>query len=112
VDSSGVGYTTTMFVVMNKEKWKALPKDLQDIFTAVSKEFAVKHGEAWDQADKEGREYITQLKRTVITLPEAEQQRWKAAVQPVLDSYLSKAKEKNLPGEAFLKDVQAGIAQK
>jgi TRAP-type transport system periplasmic protein len=111
VDSSAIGYTTAMFVVMNKEKWNQLPPDIQQVFTAVSQEWIAKHGAAWDQADKDGREFVTQLKREFITLPPAEQQRWKTAVKPILDSYVSSAKAKNLPGDVMLQDIQAALAK-
>ena len=111
VDSSAIGYTTAMFVVMNKEKWAKLPADVQKIFTDVSQEWIAKHGQAWDKADQDGREFVTQLKRQFIALPEAEQQQWKAAVKPILDGYVAKSKEKNLPGDALLADIQAEIAK-
>jgi TRAP-type transport system periplasmic protein len=109
VDSSAIGYTTSMFVVMNKDKWDKLPAEAQKVFEAVSQEWIAKHGEAWDQADKAGREYVTQLKREFIQLPEAEQQAWKAAVKPILEDYVKRAKEKNLPGDAMLADLQSEI---
>jgi TRAP-type C4-dicarboxylate transport system substrate-binding protein len=111
IDSSAIGYTTAMFVVMNKEKWAKLPPDVQKVFTEVSQEWIAKHGEAWDQADQAGREFVIGLKREFIHLPEAEQQKWKDAVKPVLDSYVAKAKEKNLPGDAMLADIQAEVAK-
>ena len=70
-----------------------------------------KHGEAWDQADKEGREFIDGLGREVIALDSEETPRWTAAVKPILDEYVAATSEKELPGEAFLKDVQALVAQ-
>jgi len=111
VDASGVGYTTAMFVVMNKDKWAKLPADVQKIFTDVSQEWIAKHGTAWDDADKAGREYVTELKREFIHLPEAEQQAWKDAVKPILEAYVKTAKEKNLPGDKMLADLQAEIAK-
>jgi TRAP-type C4-dicarboxylate transport system substrate-binding protein len=111
VDSSAIGYTTAMFVVMNKDKWAALPAEVQKVFTKVSAEWVAKHGEAWDQADQAGREFVTGLKRQFIQLPEAEQQQWKAAVKPILESFVAKSKEKNLPGAALLADIQAEIAK-
>jgi TRAP-type C4-dicarboxylate transport system substrate-binding protein len=111
VDSTAIGYTTAMFVVMNKDKWAGLPANLQKVFNAVSQEWITQHGAAWDQADKDGREFVTQLKREFIQLPEAEQQRWKAAVKPLLEDYVKKSKEKNLPGDSLLADVQAELAK-
>ncbi len=111
VDSSAIGYTTSMFVVMNKDKWNQLPPDIQAIFTAVSEEWIAKQGEAWDQADKEGREFVKKRKRQFVTLPEAEEQRWTAAVKPILDDYVKATAEKKLPGAAFLADVQAELVK-
>ena len=111
IDSSAIGYTTAMFVVMNKDKWARLPADVQKVFTDVSREWIAQHGEAWDQADKDGREFVTQLKRQFIQLPEAEQQQWKNAVKPILDDYVKKSKEKKLPGDALLADIQAELAK-
>jgi TRAP-type transport system periplasmic protein len=111
VDSSAIGYTTAMFVVMNKDKWAKLPPDVQKVFTDVSQEWIAKHGEAWDQADQAGREFVTGLKRQFIQLPEAEQAKWKASVKPILDDFVKKSKDKNLPGDAMLADVQAEVAK-
>lgn len=111
IDASGVGYTTAMFVVMNKDKWTKLPADVQKVFTDVSQEWIAKSGAVWDDADKAGREFVTELKREFIHLPDAEQQKWKDAVKPILEAYVKAAKEKNLPGDKMLADLQAEIAK-
>jgi len=110
-DTSVIGYTTAMFVVMNKQKWESLPADVQELFTTVSQEWVAKHGEAWDQADAEGREFIRGLGRQEIALADAEKQRWTDAVKPILDNYVAEAKKKGLAGEAFLRDVRALLAK-
>jgi TRAP-type C4-dicarboxylate transport system substrate-binding protein len=110
-DATAVGYTTAMFVVMNKQKWEKLPADIQKVFTDVSHEWVRKHGEAWDKADADGREFVKSLQRQIITLSSEEQGRWKAAVEPVLTAYVTAMKEKGLPGEQFLKDAQELIAK-
>ena len=60
-DTSAIGYTTAMFVAMNKKAWDKLPADLQEIFTEVSEEWVDKHGEAWNKADEEGRAFVKEL---------------------------------------------------
>ena len=112
-DSTCIGYTTAMFVVMNNAKWDALPTDIQQIFNEVNQEWIVKHGQAWDQADQEGRDFIKSLTppREIVSLSVEEQAKWKKAVEPVLVSYVTAAKAKNLPGDAFLKDLQDSIAR-
>ena len=97
--------------LLDQDKWAKLPADVQKVFTDVSQEWIAKHGEAWDQADQAGREFVTGLKRQFIQLPEAEQQQWKSAVKPILDDFVKKAKEKNLPGETMLADIQAEVAK-
>ncbi len=111
IESSATGYTTSMFVAMNKSSWEKLPADIQDIFTEVSKEFVDRHGEAWDQADQEGRSYVEELGRSVVTLSDQENAKWGKAVQPLLDDFVKTAEEKNLPGKQFLEDLQALVAE-
>lgn len=110
-DSSAIGYTTAMFVVMNLAKWNALPADIQEIFTQVNKEWVDEHGKAWAQADKEGEEFVKQLGHEIIPLEADEIADWKQSVQPILDEYINATKENGLPGEALLKDIQDAIAQ-
>ena len=109
-DTSVVGYTTTMFVVMNKGVWGRLPKDVQEVFTQVSDEWIAAQGAAWDQADEEGRAFVASLKKEMISLSQSEQERWKQAVKPLLDGYVAKMKDKNLDGEAFLKDIMEKLS--
>lgn len=112
-DTSAIGYTTGMFVTMNKAKWESLPEDVQKVISEVSAEWVAKHGEAWDQADAEGREFIKNLDPPVeiITLDEDEEARWVAAVQPLFESYLAETAAKELPGDKLLADIRARIAE-
>jgi TRAP-type C4-dicarboxylate transport system substrate-binding protein len=111
-DSSVIGYTTAMFVVMNKNSWAKLSGDQQKIITDVNAEWVDKHGQAWDEADAEGMAFIHELNRQVIPLSAEEQQRWVEAVKPILDEYLAAAAAKNLPGREFLDKTQAMIQAK
>lgn len=108
-DSSVIGYTTAMFVVMNRSRWERLPEDLREIITAVSHEWVDHHGEAWDQADRDGLAFVQKLDREMIHLATAEQKRWQQAVRPMLDDYIDATAARNLPGAAFLHDLQAKI---
>jgi TRAP-type transport system periplasmic protein len=110
-DSSVIGYTTSMYVVMNRSKWSALPEDIKEVFTQVSEEWVKKHGEAWDAADQEGIEYVQSLNKEIISLSESEQERWKEAVQPVIDEYISQAEENGLPGSDLVKDIRKRIGE-
>jgi TRAP-type C4-dicarboxylate transport system substrate-binding protein len=91
-DCFSVGYTTAMYIAMNKKKWDALPADIKNVIEEVSKEWIPKHAEGWDTADAEGRAFSASLGNQFITLSEQESARWAEAVEPVIDEYV-KAKE-------------------
>ena len=110
-DTSVIGYTTSMFVVMNKDSWAKLSPEQQAIITETSAEWVDKHGAAWDQADAEGRAFIDELGKPVTELTAEQKQEWKAKVQPILDEYVANMKEKELPGEELLAALQAFIAE-
>ena len=108
-DCQVIGYTTAMFVVMNKKKWDGLPKDVQKIFDQVSDEWIGVHGNAWDSADKAGRDFTMELGNEIITLSDAETLRWKNAVKPLLDDYSKKAAEKGLEGSRYVEAIRQFI---
>ncbi len=105
-DSSGIGYTTAMFVVMNLKKWNALPKDIQDIFQTVSGQWIDVHGKAWDALDLEGRQYTLSLGNKVIPLSKEENARWEKAVSPIIQDYIKTTEAKGLPGKSAVNEVE------
>lgn len=110
-DSRCVGYTTTFFVVMNKEKWDALPPDIQRVFEEVSAEWVDKHGQAWNAADAEGLAFVKELKRSIIELSAEEQAAWTARVTPLLTDYAARADARKLPGTTFLEALKKQVAE-
>ena len=108
-DCFNVGYTTTMFVVMNLDKWKKLPDDLKKIFMDVSREWIDVHGATWDTVDKAGRDYTLSLGNDIIPLAETEKTRWKVAVEPIVTEYVEAVTAKGLPGKQYIKDIEGMI---
>jgi TRAP-type C4-dicarboxylate transport system substrate-binding protein len=102
-ESWGSAYSTGFFVVMNKQKWNGLPKDIKRIIEQVNKEWIEKQGQNWDDIDKAGREATIALGNKIITLSKEENMRWAEAVKPILDGYVKNMKEKGLPGDKALK---------
>jgi TRAP-type C4-dicarboxylate transport system substrate-binding protein len=103
---TGVGYTTAMFVVMNPEKWNALPKDLQTIIEEVSEEWVDVHGKTWDRSDDQGREFTLSKGNEIIYLSDEENKRWAEAVQPIIENYINTTEEKGLPGKKAVVQVK------
>ncbi|EGB14765.1 Extracellular solute-binding protein, family 7 [Pseudodesulfovibrio mercurii] len=105
--SACVGYTTTFFIVMNKAKWNQISPENQEIIRQIDQEWSVKHGQAWDDSDAEGREFLTSKGGDFYELEPAEAARWVQAAQPVLDGYAD-GEGKSVDGKAvveFIKEV-------
>ena len=98
-------YTTTFFVTMNKNKWAAIDKKDQQVIEQINKEWADKHGEAWDSSDEEGLAFFKERGNTVIDLDPKEAERWKQAVAPVIDKYSAGLKEKGIDGDKVVKTI-------
>lgn len=102
----GSAYSMAFFVVMNKKKWEALPKETQAIIEKVNEEWIEKTGKAWDDIDKGGIEFTKAKGNQVITLSKQEDERWAAMAQPILKEYVEAMKAKGLPGDEALKFCQ------
>lgn len=107
----GSSYSLAFFVAMNKKKWDALPKDVQATIEKINEEWIEKTGKGWDEFDKVGTEYTLSKGNEIIPLSKEEDERWKAAVQPVLAEYVATTKTKNLPGEEALKFCQEWLSK-
>ncbi len=109
---TGIGYTTAMFVVMNKTKWRSLPKDIQQIIHDVNREWIHVHAKTWDDLDAEGRAFTLSLGNKIIPLSPAENQRWKNAVIPVIAEFTTAADAKGLPGTKAVKETEKLIIKR
>ncbi len=109
-DTSIIGYTTAMFVVMNLRAWESLPPDIQEIVMAVSDEWVNHHGVAWDLADEEGLAFVQKLNREIIMPSDDMNRALQQSVGAILDDYVARAEHNGLPGRRFLEDLQARIA--
>jgi TRAP-type C4-dicarboxylate transport system substrate-binding protein len=97
-----VGYTTAMFVVMNKAKWNALPADVKKVIDDLSNRWVLIHGQTWDLTDQEGRNFTKKLGNELISLSDAESAKWRNAVEPVIKAYASKTPN----GATYVSTVQ------
>ena len=91
-------YTTSFFVVMNKDKWNSLPPDVQKIIEQINMEWAVKHGEAWDTSDAQGIVFFLNQGGQIIGLDGKEAERWKNAVAPIIEEYKAKMDADGMKG--------------
>ena len=96
------GYTSTFFVVMNKDKWNALPKDIQLIIEEINNEWIAQHGEAWETSDEVGMRVFLNKGNSIIGLSDKEAARWKKAVAPIIDDHITLLNEKGLNGQEIV----------
>ena len=101
-NSTSIAYTSSFYVVMNKNKWNALSADIKKIITKINLEWIPKHGEAWDTSDKEGWAFSKSLKHTVIELDAKESAKWKKAVEPVISDYSKKMDRNGFNGKKIV----------
>lgn len=106
VESKALGYTTAMFVVMNKQKYESLPDDVKKVFDEVGEEWVDVHGKIWDEADEAGRQFVTELGKTIHALSAEEEVKWVEAVEPIITEYATSMEEKGLPGKKAVETVR------
>lgn len=93
-----IGYTTSMFVVMNKNKFNQMPEDIQQVFMDVSEQWIKEHGRVWDDADEEGLEYTLESGNQFLELSKEEHALWKKAIEPVIAEYIETTEKRGLSG--------------
>ncbi|MBA7696811.1 Solute-binding protein [subsurface metagenome] len=114
IETKALGYTTAMFVVMNKKKYESLPPDIKKVFDEVGKEWVDVHGDVWNKIDGEGREYALQLGKKIHGLSPAQETKWIQSISPIIIEYQSKMEKNGLPGKkavSLLRDLIAKHSQ-
>lgn len=112
IDATGVAYSTAMYAIMNLDRWNALSKEVQKVIEEINQEWIVKTGKAWDQSDAEGRKYTLAQGNQIITLKDAENQKWAKAVEPIVEDYIAKANKEGLPGRSYVDFIRQSLNKK
>ncbi|MBI5445303.1 MAG: TRAP transporter substrate-binding protein [Deltaproteobacteria bacterium] len=102
----GSSYSLLFWVAMNKQKWDALPRDVQATIEKINQEWVEKSGKVWDQIEREGFEFSQSKGVKIVRLSKAEDERWAEVVKPVINDYVANMKAKGLPGEEALHFAQ------
>ena len=99
-------------VVMNLDKWKALPKNVQKVMDNLIVEQAEWTGNYMDNHVKES---INWSKKThnveFINLSKKEKAQWDKKLQFLNDKWVTGAKEKGLPADKIVKDIKKLVSK-
>lgn len=104
-------YTATIILAMNKDRYEALPEDLRAIIDAESGEklSAFASQVMWDM-DAPAREAAVEQGNNIVTLDDAEIDRWKEAATPVYDRWVADMERQGIDGAALIERARELIA--
>ncbi|MDG1744788.1 MAG: TRAP transporter substrate-binding protein [Planktomarina sp.] len=100
-------YTAAIILVMNKDKYNALPDDLRAILDAESGEKLSKFAAQvmWDM-DAGARKIAQDAGNTITVLDDAEVARWKAAAEPVVDQWVTDMDAQGIDGAGLIDEAK------
>lgn len=99
-------YVSSFYVVMNRNTWNSLPKDIQKIIDDYCEQYVETAGVLWDKRSAASLQYARNKGLEIISLPDAELARWRERVKPLLGEYVASMKRKGLPGAEFLHEIE------
>ena len=103
-------YTQTFVFAMNKAAYDKLPDDLKKVIDANSGiETAAMMGRVMDEGDKIGLAIAQKAGNNIITLDEAETQRWKDTAAPLVEAWEAEMAGKGIDGKALVAEARALI---
>jgi TRAP-type C4-dicarboxylate transport system substrate-binding protein len=101
-------FVVTFGVVMNKDKWNALPDDVKKVIDELRREQALWTGTYVDNHVKEALAWSKEkYKHQLFNLPAAEMAEIQKLLKPMQDNYVKKVTAAGLPGDQILKDATA-----
>lgn len=105
-------YTQTFVFAMNQASYDALPDDMKAVIDANSGiDTAAMFGRVMDSGDEAGLKIAQDLGNNIITLDEAETQRWKDTAAPLIDAWIAEMNGRGMDADAMVDDARAMIAK-
>jgi len=97
--------TATFAFVMNPAKYASLPADLRALIDkSTGPDAAEDFGKAWEVAEKEGREKEIAQGVQIITLPDAEIDKMKKMMAPLIEQAIAAVDKEGKPGRKFYEE--------
>jgi TRAP-type C4-dicarboxylate transport system substrate-binding protein len=102
----GTSYMTSLYAIMNKDKWNSISKADRKAIEKINAEYAVKFGKGWVALDKQAEEWATQKGMKFVKVSKEEEAQTVEKMKPILVDYVKKMESKSLPGDKALKFAQ------
>jgi TRAP-type C4-dicarboxylate transport system substrate-binding protein len=103
IEDYGLSYMTSMYVIMNKEKWNSISPEDRKAIEQINDEYNEKMGKLWVELDAKAKEFSIQKGVKFLEVSKQDQATTAALMKPILDGYVAMTKSKGLPGEEALK---------
>lgn len=111
LENHGISYMTSLYVIMNKDKWNKISPEDQKAIEKINEEYIEKFGKQWTDLDAKAKEFAKSKGVTFVSVSKEEEAETAKKMKPVLDEYLKMTKSKGLPGEEALKFCQDYLKQ-
>jgi TRAP-type C4-dicarboxylate transport system substrate-binding protein len=99
-------FVVSFAVVMNMDKWNALPANVKKVFDDLRVEQAGWTGEYVDNHVKEALDWSKEkYKHQVINLPAEEKAQIAKLLNPMIQDYVKRVSAQGLPGDKIVKDM-------
>lgn len=96
-------YNSLQTIVMNLDKWNALPKDVQAAVEKVNDGYNKKAGMIWDDEQKKGGiDYGLSQGMKLNRLPASDYEKGMELMQPLIADYIVRMEKKGLPGQELI----------
>ncbi len=89
-----VGPSYPFYVVINKSSYNKFPPEIKTVFDRLCGEYRIKFALMWNSIDFDGKDAIIKKGGEYIDLSKEEIERWRKAVQPVIEDYLKRMASK------------------
>lgn len=78
---------------------------------AVNAEYALKHGQAWDEADKKGETFFLSKGGKIISQTAEESERWAKKSSVLVEKFINATSPRGIEGKAVVDFIHARMQQ-
>ncbi len=106
IENYGMSYMTSMYMIMNKDKWNSISSADQKSIEKINDEYNEKIAKMWVEMDNNAKAFAKGKGVTFVTVSKEEEAATVQKMKPILDGYVKMTKSKGLPGDEALKFCQ------